>query len=355
MNSLLRYPIVKSDKLQAWDASDELVLSHLESIDLEGKRILILNDSFGALSSSLLDYDLSIYTDSFVSFKAIKLNTKDSVDVLNDLTSIEGKFDVIVLKLPKNLSFLEDQLITLKSKSHIDTKVIYSSMIKHLSKGVFPLIEKYHGEVTTSLAKKKARLLFSKTNLDKVDSPYPFISKIEGFNHPFTYHSNLFSRGKLDVGTRFFLEHLPSDNFKSILDLGCANGIVGIKAKEQNPDASIIFCDDSFMALKSSQANFSKYSSDKATFLWTNCYEGDDKDLFDLVLCNPPFHQNNTVGDFIALQMFKNAKRVLKKNGKIFVIGNTHLAYPSKLKKMFGNNTVVAKNKKFIISYSTKH
>lgn len=206
MNSLLRYPIVKNDKLQAWDASDELVLSYLESIDLEGKRLLVLNDSFGALSSNLLEFDLCVYADSYVSSKAIKLNTKDSVDLLKDLTSLDGKFDIIILKLPKNLSFLEDQLITLKSHTNQDTQIIYSSMVKHLSKGVFPLIEKYHGEVSTSLAKKKARLLFSKTNLDKVDSPFPFTSEIEGFNHPFTYHSNLFSRGKLDVGTRFKLD-----------------------------------------------------------------------------------------------------------------------------------------------------
>lgn len=354
MKSLTRYPVVKNDLLQAWDASDELVISHLNTLDLKAKKILILNDSFGALSSHLLDLDLCVYTDSYVSYKAINQNTKDSIDVVYDLTAIEGKFDIAILKLPKNLSFLEDQLITLKKLLHKDSSIIYSSMIKHLSKGVFPLIEKYHGDVTTSLAKKKARLLFSKSIPKFIDSPYPFNASLDGFDKEFTFHSNLFSRGKLDVGTRFFLEHLPSSMFKNILDLGCANGIVGIKSKQLNPNANITFCDDSFMAIKSAKQNYSKFFKDESKLKWINCYEGDEKNLFDLILCNPPFHQNNTVGDFIALQMFKDAKRVLRKDGKIYVIGNTHLAYPSKLKKLFGNNCVVSKNEKFLISFSVK-
>ncbi len=356
MKKLKRYPYIVNDKLQAWDASDELVISHFDDIDPIGQKVLVINDSFGAISSSLIDkgFDISIYTDSYISYKATLINTKNRGDISYDLDSIEGSFDYIVIKLPKNLSFFEDILCKITFLMHRNSKVVYSSMLKHLSKGVFPLIQKYIGDTSTSLAKKKARLIHSNFEMMETPSKFPFSSLIDGFSKDFTYHSNLFSRGKLDIGTRFFLDFIPNKNYQNILDLGCANGIIGIKAKQLNPNANIFFSDESFMAIKSSRVNFEKHIGTDANFEWTNCYEVNSDVKFDLILCNPPFHQNNTVGDFIALQMFKDAKRVLKKGGELVVIGNSHLAYPSKLKRIFGNNSLLAKNKKFIISCSTK-
>jgi 16S rRNA (guanine1207-N2)-methyltransferase len=69
----------------------------------------------------------------------------------------------------------------------------------------------------------------------------------------------------------------------------------------------------------------------------------------DLIVCNPPFHQQHTVGDQIALGMFKQAHRVLKKNAQFWVIGNRHLAYQAILKKLFTHATLVASNPKFVI------
>jgi 16S rRNA (guanine1207-N2)-methyltransferase len=43
----------------------------------------------------------------------------------------------------------------------------------------------------------------------------------------------------------------------------------------------------------------------------------------DLILCNPPFHQQNTIGSHIAMRMFKQARQVvLRSGGELWVIGN---------------------------------
>jgi 23S rRNA (guanine1835-N2)-methyltransferase len=73
-----------------------------------------------------------------------------------------------------------------------------------------------------------------------------------------------------------------------------------------------------------------------------------------LIVCNPPFHQQHTVGDYIALSMFKQAKRVLKKSGEFWVIGNRHLDYLQSLKKLFGQVSLVASNPKFVIIKATR-
>jgi 16S rRNA (guanine1207-N2)-methyltransferase len=69
----------------------------------------------------------------------------------------------------------------------------------------------------------------------------------------------------------------------------------------------------------------------------------------DLILCNPPFHQQNTIGDQIAVGLFKQSLRILRKGGELWVIGNRHLGYHNYLNRLFGAHTVIAVNQKFII------
>ena len=364
---LKRYPRRKNDPLQAWDSADELLLKHLDPVALSRSpkppRLLILGDQFGALSCTLETFDMTTYTDSYVSFKAIQLNSENRISPLNHLKDLTGLYDSVLLRIPKNMSFFEDILCHLTHHLNAGSKVICGSMVKHLAPASFELLNKYIGETSTSLAHKKARLIFADFQRTRVQSPYPKEVKVEvpGLFHAnsksFINHSNLFSREKLDIGTRFLLNHIPRGNSKVILDLGCGNGIIGIKAKLLNPSAQLIFSDESNMAIQSARANYRNYFQNQAPhpvqnhpqFQWTNCYEDPPPIEVDLVLCNPPFHQGTTLSDFIALQMFTDAHRVLTKGGKLRVIGNTHLQYPRRLKGIFGNSEIVAANNKFTI------
>ena len=354
MQRLKRYPLRKNDLLQAWDAADELMLQHAETLALAGKKILIINDQFGALSCGLKNFEITTLTDSFVSSEGIKLNSEGQILPISRLSELSGLYDFVFIQLPKNLSYFEDLLCHLTQHLHEGSKLVCGAMVKHLAPSSFDLLNKYIGETTTSLAQKKARLIFATFQKTKVDSPYPLKVKLDGFEKEFINHSNLFSREKLDIGTRFLLEHMPKGEFARILDLGCANGVVGIKAKMLCPNSKIIFSDESKMALLSAQANYQNYFSDTAEYLWTNCYENCVPNSLDLVLCNPPFHQSNTVGDFIAVQMFNDAYRALQPGGHLRVIGNSHLGYHVKLKQLFGNSKIVATNQKFMIIDSRK-
>jgi 23S rRNA (guanine1835-N2)-methyltransferase len=352
-----RYPLSNNDNLQGWDAADELILAHMQALDLTGKRILIVNDKFGALSCGLMDFACTTYTDSYVSMMGIRFNSKNKIEPVNDLGNLTGVYDYVLIQLPKNMSFFEDILCHLTYHLHPQSKIICGSMVKHMAPMSFELIQKYIGETTTSLAQKKARLIFSSFQKEKSTSPFPLKVKIDSFEKEFVNHSNLFSREKLDIGTRFFLEHIPQGNFTKILDLGCANGIVGIKAKMNNQNSQIIFSDESYMAIQSAQINYESFFKDQANYTWTNCFENQPTNYLDLVLCNPPFHQQNTIGDFIAWQMFQDAHSALRTGGLIRVIGNNHLNYQAKLKKLFGNSKSVATNNKFVIceAYKTSH
>jgi 16S rRNA G1207 methylase RsmC len=55
------------------------------------------------------------------------------------------------------------------------------------------------------------------------------------------------------------------------------------------------------------------------------------------------------VGDQIALRMFRQSYRALRKGGELWVIGNRHLGYHVSLKHLFASVELVASNKKFVV------
>ena len=77
-------------------------------------------------------------------------------------------------------------------------------------------------------------------------------------------------------------------------------------------------------------------------------------DSLDLVLCNPPFHQQQVVGDFLAWRMFTQAKSALVRGGELWIVGNRHLGYHSKLKRLFRGVEQVAATPKFVILKAIK-
>ncbi|EQC47983.1 methyltransferase [Bacteriovorax sp. Seq25_V] len=354
LSKLERYPKDQDVNLRPYDAADELVLEYL--LQHRGAGVLIIEDRFGALTFNI-DNVVDVVTDSFISFHGITKNAKNLGRELRPIKkSLEDvkewdKIDIVVFKVPKNMSYFEDVINFLATKLTEGTEVICPAMIKHLPKTVFEVLESNFGKTWTSLAKKKARLVFGKLEKNSVSrlTKYPLVVNFDGFVKPFTNYSNVFSRSKLDIGTRFFLENIPT-GYRRILDLGCGNGVVGIKAKLVNPEADISFADESAMAIRSAKVNFENYFADEPITFWTNCFDSEFHDeKFDLILCNPPFHQQTIVGDFIALQMFNDAFQSLERGGLLRVIGNRHLNYHIKLKQIFGDSKTIASNSKFVI------
>ena len=85
-----------------------------------------------------------------------------------------------------------------------------------------------------------------------------------------------------------------------------------------------------------------------------NCLDDFNNQSADLVLCNPPFHQNNTITDHIAWQMFCDAQRVLRPQGELIIIGNRQLKYHEKLNRIFDKVDTVGHNDKFVVLRAIK-
>ena len=362
---ILRFPSAKNEKLQAWDAADEYLLQDVaEKLDVNDQpSVLILNDSFGALAVALSAYKPSVVSDSFISQAATRKNLAlnhiaiDSVSLFDSLVLPQDKFDFILIKAPKTLAFLEDMLIRLQDNLALNTQVIVAGMVKNLSASVWQMMVRYIGATRPSKAVKKARLIYAQVAKDRIVpvNPYPVCYPLENSRYQICNHANIFSHKSLDIGTRFFLEHLPQDDkYQQVVDLGCGNGVVGLILSEKNPNAQLHFVDESFMAVASAKENFKQaVTMTNASFQAGDALTDFDAKSIDLILCNPPFHQQNTISGHIAMRMFEQSKKALKSGGELWVIGNRHLGYHISLKKFFSKVEVIVSNAKFVIIKAT--
>jgi len=366
---LERFPTAQINRsLQAWDAADEYLINYVRDNDLvnEETKILIINDSFGALAINFPDNEVYQLNDSFVSQQGTlnnyQLNSLDATH-LSQLTSLDelpDGIDIILFKIPKSKHYMTDLLARVKEKYSDKVTFIAADKAKQIQKNTLAIFEQYLGTTTTSLAVKKARLVFCQLNNKHVNKPKNNVLswQVSSPNLTISNLSNVFAREKLDIGGRFFMEHLPSVTQKqSVIDLGCGNGVVGLTILAQNANNQVTFVDESFMAVKSAQMNVAENFPDAVSqcqFIADDCLTSRESQTADIVLCNPPFHQQNAVTDHIAWQMFKDSFRVLRPKGELRIVGNRQLGYHVKLQRLFGNCKTVASNSKFVILSAIK-
>lgn len=362
---LIRQPEQQNEPLQAFDAADEYLLKHVSEQALGADtRTLILNDHFGALAVSLSGrMQLLSSGDSFLAAQALEKNLTrngqafDAVPYLPARAALNGPFDRVLLRVPKTLALLEEQLIRLQGQLAPGAQVIAGAMIKHLPRAAGDLLECYIGPVQACLAVKKARLLIATPQAKApASSPYPTRYRLEQPPIELLNHANVFCREGLDIGTRAFLPHLPVNLGNArVADLGCGNGVLAIASALQNPDAHYTLVDESFMAVQSAEENWRAALGDREVGIRAaDGLAGQAPQSLDVVLCNPPFHQQQVVGDFLAWRMFQQAREALVTGGALYIVGNRHLGYHSKLARLFRGVEQVAATPKFVVLKARK-
>ncbi|QXC30418.1 methyltransferase [Aeromonas sp. FDAARGOS 1409] len=364
--TLYRYPRQNQDPLQAWDAADEYLINELaESQQAPDGPVIIMNDGFGALAAFLHAHAPVCVTDSHVSERATLANLAengldpDAIRLQDALAPLPDAPALVVIKVSKYQALLEQQLLALRQVVTPATRILAAGKAKDIHTSTLKLFEKYLGETRTSLAWKKARLIHCTPAAERpaLPNPFPTVWPLEGSGMLIHNHANVFSRTSLDIGARFMLDNLPIHSARRVIDLGCGNGVLGLSLLARDSEAEVTFIDESYMAVASARLNVEHNLPDalpRARFMVNNCLDGVPAGSADRILCNPPFHQLQAITDHIAWQMFTDAHRVLPQGGELWIVGNRHLDYHNKLKRLFGNAQVVASNSKFVILKAIK-
>lgn len=367
---LTRFPEDPRDRLRAWDASDEYLLGHLdrEPIPLDG-TVVVVGDRWGALVTALAAHRPTQITDSWLGQEATRANLAragvepGAVRLLTTQDPPPGLIDVLLVRVPKSLALLEDQLLRLAPAVHEGTVVVGTGMVKEIHTSTLNLFERIIGPTRTSLAEKKARLIFCTPDpaLVRPPSPWPYnyalpdgIGAVSG--RTVVNHAGVFCADRLDIGTRFLLQHLPGGRAGlRVVDLGCGNGVVGTAVALADPRAEVLFVDESFQAVASAKATYRANGvPGHAEFRVGDGLAGVPDGSVDLVLNNPPFHSHQATSEATAWRMFTGARRTLRPGGELWVVGNRHLGYHVKLRRLFGNSEVVASDPKFVVLKSVK-
>ncbi len=363
--TLERYPHTGNPSFQPWDAGDLLLLKELSSTPIgPGSRVLVMNDSFGALTCALSFLKPDYYNDSYLAQKALARNLETNgiqscnVRILNmdELIQGTGKYDLVMGKIPKHLSYLEMILQVLLIRTHPQSRIMLGGMTRHISRGVYHVCTKVFGSYTTSLAAKKARLIFlspeQKTEVpDHPLSPADWINTEQWNGYTLVKLPNTFAQRGIDRGSRVLVSCLPHRTGPlSVLDLGCGNGFLSLAAALEYPEARIRGIDESALAVRSAELTFTRSMPDRdAKFTLMDGGSLEFQERFDLILCNPPFHEQAAVNRKLALGMILEAKKVLAADGHILVVANTSLGYQGVLAQYFPNMTVLARERGFSV------
>ncbi len=356
---LKRYPSSKNRSLRPWNAGDEYVLKTLPE-NLEGKKVLLVGDRFGYLSCHLHHLQPTLVADKRSQVIAISENLKrnelelDGREINPSIFEVGDTFDFAVIIIPKSIELFEFYLSQVSNLLNTDSKVVCPFMTRNFSPRITEVAAKYFEEVSQSLAWKKSRLLQLSNPKSLTTRPEDLIQSFKDDlfgDVKLKQYPGVFSTGSLDIGTRFLLENIElKPDELNILDVGSGNGVISVWLRSQKPEAELCLVDDSYLAVESSKLNL---NDSRTTHIWADNLNGLTGIEFDLIVSNPPFHQEYETDVEVSIRLFKQVKKVLKQGGRFVIVANRHLNYGNHLKKLFPTVNVTHQNEKFEIIESS--
>ncbi len=180
------------------------------------------------------------------------------------------------------------------------------------------------------------------------DRDYPALREVAGeaglhfFSKP-----GVFGWDKIDQGSRFLIEEAeqrwPSDAAR-VLDLGCGYGYLAAHAHRLGAGA-LIATDNNAAALAACHYNLARLEA-PAQVLPADCAD-QVEGCFDLILCNPPFHQGFAVEGELTDRFLQAARRLLAPGGQALFVVNRFIPLERKAAGLFGQVAVFADNDSF--------
>lgn len=348
-----RYPVTQLRSLQAWNAADEHILNHFESLEFKNKPLAIYNDRFGFLTCHLHRFDPRVVINFASQQKAIVQNlesnnlSKGNLTFAKPFDNSAEKINIAIIKIPKSIDLFRMQLAEIAESLDENGIVLCGFMTKYFTPQMLVVAGEFFENVEQSKAWKKSRVL-SLQGLKPIRE-HKIIDTITFGNQRFKQYFGVFSSNNIDYASQFFVKNWNIEsNVERVLDLASGNGFLAKIIRTYNPDCEIHLLDDDWLAVESSKLNFADYE-ENTFFHFNDSLENFADEKFDLIVCNPPFHFEFETNIEVAIRLFKEAKRCLSKEGSFQLVSNRHLNYKTHLSKLFRNVELLKRNKKFEI------
>ncbi|MDR6687611.1 16S rRNA (guanine1207-N2)-methyltransferase [Arthrobacter sp. 1088] len=363
---LRRFPDVEADNLQAYDATDRLLLETAVDYLRPETRMAVIGDRYGALTLGALVGNgvghVRVNQDLYTGRLALQHNA--------EAAGLQGLFsahelgkellagaNLVLMQLPKSLAELEENADAVARYAAPDAVLLAGGRVKHMSLGMNGVLERYFSSVQPQLARRKSRVLVaSNPKPVSTDPPYPVVEQLPELGITVCAHGAAFSGARLDIGTRYlltFLDRMPE--VRRVVDLGCGTGILATMFARHQPTAGVVATDQSAAAVASAMATAAANGlGDRVSVIHDDAMSTFDPGSADLVLLNPPFHLGASVHAGAALKMFQAAARVLAPGGELWTVYNSHLQYRPSLERLIGPTVEEGRNPKFTVTRSRR-
>lgn len=163
-----------------------------------------------------------------------------------------------------------------------------------------------------------------------------------GTQVPLVSTPGVFAWDRVDGGTERLIDAMEVDARDRVLDLGCGTGLAGLIAARRAPDGEVVLLDSDLRAVRSARRTLEANQIQNAQVLLSDgVSQIVEEEPFDLVITNPPFHQGREVDYGVAHQFVRDAHRVLRPEGRLFLVANRFIGYDDLMRNTFGDARVV--------------
>ncbi|AYF72838.1 methyltransferase domain-containing protein [Nocardia yunnanensis] len=368
LRRLRRYPDVEAVNLYAVDAADRFLLDvAADSLAVAGDgRVAVIDDGYGALTlGAIAGHELRgvrVHQDLLTGELALANNAR--IVGLSDRFAMHalgpellGDVRVVLWRLPRALSGLAETAEAIARYAAPDVEVFAGGRDKYLTPAMNEVLAESFGSVRASRGRQKSRILLAADPKPLGEPRFPIRNRLDDRDLEVVAHGAAFSGPRLDIGTRFLLDHLRrmKPDARDAIDLGCGTGILAVALAKARPGLRVTATDQSAAAVASTRATAAANGvADRVTVLQDDAMSTAPDNSADLVVCNPPFHLGAAVHTGSAIKMFQQTGRVLRPGGELWTVYNTHLNYRGVMERMVGKTDVMGRNRKFTVTRSVR-
>jgi 16S rRNA (guanine1207-N2)-methyltransferase len=394
--ALRRFPDVEAPNLQAWDATDELLVRWALDSGIPGDEVAVIGDEYGAITLALADAGLRgirVHQDLVTGRRALALNAlrvsaprpdpenpdassaarraapRHADAVPDDLgfptwTSHELGPDLlagarlVLLQLPKALAELEEIADAVARWASSDVTLVAGGRVKHMTLAQNEVLARSFARVQPQRAERKSRLIVASEPLAvPAEPPFPVRQAHDGLT--LCAFGGAFAGARLDIGTRVLLDAMEGLSLPvvgpQVVDLGCGTGALAAAFALSQPDAVVIATDRSAAAVRSARETMAANGIDGRVQVTLDDAGSELPDASaDLVLLNPPFHLGASVHEGAGQRLIQAAARLLKPGGEVWTVFNSHLDHRRALSRDVGATEQVSRTPKFTVTRSVR-
>ncbi len=178
-------------------------------------------------------------------------------------------------------------------------------------------------------------------------------TKINNIDFTFFTDRGVFSKDKLDFGSRVLLETvILKDSQKTVIDMGCGYGAIGLCLAKMYSDKHVYLYDVNERAVEMAIKNQKENEIDNVSIETSQLFDN-VKIKADVVVTNPPIR----AGKQIVFNLYDEAYSNLNKGGVLYAVIQKKQGAPSSvahLEEIFHNCTVLEKKNGYWILFAQK-